>query len=369
MGPILIGLDMGINKKEFVHKVDTGLKSDNTYRKFFFRCVVEGKEYTKLFDYSDKGWDKRTRVSQAKADAKSFRDKKINPVTEINENIKLDEFITEYFKYAPNTTWKQTKVNHYNNYIEPHLGKKKVQSIKQMHIKECIKKQEELGLKPRTIKTTIEVLNPVFKEAMVNRLIDFNPCDGIKIRLPKTKKIVVGASEQLLEIFNAIQKVFKDDPFYQSLYFFALQGRRKSEILNLRWENIDFEKGTYLIEDTKNGEHQMFMLPEYIADLLKAFCSSRGYVYESRINEGSPISNIEKQTKKIKKVLPNFTLHYMRNVVVSAMAEQGVSATLMSGALGHNNTNTLSKYLSLNYGKGSSEANRVIDEITKGNIN
>lgn len=113
----------------------------------------------------------------------------------------------------------------------------------------------------------------------------------------------------------------------------------------------------------------MFMLPEYIADLLKAFCSSRGYVYESRINEGSPISNIEKQTKKIKKVLPNFTLHYMRNVVVSAMAEQGVSATLMSGALGHNNTNTLSKYLSLNYGKGSSEANRVIDEITKGNIN
>lgn len=56
----------------------------------------------------------------------------------------------------------------------------------------------------------------------------------------------------------------------------------------------------------------------------------------------------------------------MRNVVVSAMAEQGVSATLMSGALGHNNTNTLSKYLSLNYGKGSSEANRVIEDITRG---
>ena len=38
----------------------------------------------------------------------------------------------------------------------------------------------------------------------------------------------------------------------------------------------------------------------------------------------------------------------------------------MSGALGHNNTNTLSKYLSLNYGKGSSEANRVIEDITRG---
>lgn len=365
MGPILTGQNMGINKKDFIHKIDTGLKANDTYQKFFFRCVVDGQEYTKLFDYSNKDWDKRTRVSQVKSEAKKFRDKKLNPITEINENIKMDEFITQYFKYCPNTLWNQTKINHYNNYIRTFLGGKKVQSIKQMHIKECIKKQEEQGLKPRTIKTTLEVLNPVFKEAIANRLIDFNPCEGIRIKIPKTKKIVVGASEQLLEIFNAIKKVFGDDPFYQSLYLFALQGRRKSEILNLRWENIDFLKKTYLIEDTKNGEHQMFILPNYIFDLLQIFSRQHGYVYESRFKNGVPILNIEKQTKKIKKILPNFTLHYMRNVVVSAMAEQGVSATLMSGALGHNNTNTLSKYLSLNYGKGSSEANRIIEKITK----
>jgi integrase len=355
---------MGINKKEFIHRIDIGLKADKAHSRFFYRCIVEGREYTKLFNYTSKAWDKRTRVSQARTDAKNFRDKKINPISDIDENIKFDEFIKEYFKYLPNTSWKQTKINHYNNYIASHLAKKKVQSIKQMHIKECIKIQEDLGLKPRTIKTTLEVLNPVFKDAIANRLIDFNPCTGIAIKIPKTKKIVVGASEQLLEIFNAIQKVFKDDPFYQSLYFFALQGRRKSEIFNLKWENIDFNKSTFLIEDTKNGEHQMFALPDYISELLQGLYSPKGYVYESRINKGSPIVNIEKQTRKIKNIIPKFTLHYMRNVVVSAMAEQGVSATLMSGALGHNNTNTLSKYLSLNYGKGSEEANRVIDEIT-----
>ena len=53
----------------------------------------------------------------------------------------------------------------------------------------------------------------------------------------------------------------------------------------------------------------------------------------------------------------------MRNVVVSDMAEQGVSATLMSSALGHKNTSTLSKYLSLSYGEGSNEANKVIEKI------
>lgn len=328
-----------------------------------YRCTVDGKEYTKVINYTDKDWDKRTRVAKAKSEASDFREKKMNPVTEIDENIKLDEFIAEHFDHLPNTTWKQTKINHYNNYIAKNLGKKKVQSIKQMDIRRCIKDQEELNLKPRTIKTTLEILNPLFKEAIANRLIDFNPCTGITIKLPKTKKIVTEASKQLLEIFNVISEIYENDPFYKSFYFFALQGRRKSEILNLKWENISFDYNTYLAEDTKNNEHQVFMLPLYIKELLEQFRDTVGYVYESSVNPGTPLSNIEKQTKKIKAVIPDFTLHYMRNVMVSAMAEQGVGATLMSSALGHNNTNTLSKYLSLNYGEGSSEANRVIEKI------
>lgn len=355
---------MGIDKKEYIHKVDTGLKADKNYKKFLYRCVIDGKEYTKLFNYENKEWDKRTRVSKAKTDASNFRENKINPVTEIDEDIKLDDFIKEHFEHQPDTTWKKTKIKHYNNYIAKHLGKKKVKAIKQMHIKQCIKEQENQGLKPRTVKTTKEILNPVFNEAIANRLIDFNPCTGITIKVPKTKKIVTGASQQLADIFDAINSVFKDDPYYCSFYHFSLQGRRKSEIMHLRWENIDFENNTYLLEDTKNGEHQMFKLPHNIKELLTSFKDATGYVYESPVNKGEPIGNIEKQTKKLKAVIPNFTLHYMRNVVVSAMAEQGVSATLMSSALGHKNTYTLSKYLTLNYGMGSSEANRVIKEIT-----
>ncbi len=356
---------MSINKKEFINKIDTGLKSNATYTVFFYRCIVNGREYTKLFDYKNKDWDKRTRINKAKAEAITFRENKINPVTEINEDIKLDEFVTEHFKHVPDTTWKKTKINHYNKYISKILGRRKVRSIRQMHIKQCIKKQVDLGLKPRTVKTTLEILNPVFQEALANRLIDYNPCTGITVKRPKTKKVVLGASQQLLEIYRAIHEVFKDNPFYLSLYLFALHGRRKSEILYLKWENIDFDNDTYMIEDAKNGEHQLFILPDDIKGLLGKFRGDGGYIYESSMNPGMPVLNIEKQTKKLKAIIPHFTLHYMRNVVVSAMAEQGVSATLMSGALGHNNTNTLSKYLSLNYGKGSSEANRVIESIVR----
>lgn len=108
----------------------------------------------------------------------------------------------------------------------------------------------------------------------------------------------------------------------------------------------------------------MFFLPDNIKILLETFRERKGYVFESSLKKGHPISNLEVQTKKIKNYIPTFTLHYMRNVVVSAMAEQGVSATLMSGALGHSNTGTLSKYLSLPYSQGSEQASKTIENIT-----
>ena len=355
---------MPIDMTEFTENIESGVKSNSTSTKFFYRFKIDGITKRGVIDYSDKAWDKRTRISKIKAEIENIKSNVRNPKTELSEKIKLDTFIEMHFDNLPKTTWTETKRRHYTNYIAKELGNKKVIDIKQMHIEQCIKKQAELHLAPRTIKTTLEILNPAFKKAMANRLIDFNPCFGITIQIQKTKKTVLYASEQLSDIYQAILKIFSNNPYYLSFYLFALQGRRKSEILNLKWELIDFKNNRYLLEDTKNGDHQMYFLPPNIKTELLKFRNSKGWIYESPVFAGKRLEGIEKQTKKIKALIPNFTLHYMRNVIVSAMAEQGVSATLMSGALGHNNTSTLSKYLSLNHVQGSEVANQTIENIT-----
>lgn len=354
---------MAINTKEFVRAIDTNLKANNDFTRFLIRYKIDGKAKRKILDFNEKSWDKRTRISKAKIYAAEFKESKINPQSELDENIKLNTFINMHFKQLPNTTWTTTKMKHYSNYIKKCLGDKKVVDIRQMHIKECIKSQEELELAPRTIKTTLEILNPVFKEAIANRLILLNPCEGVKIKLPKTKKTVLNASKELAEIMATIIKEFENDPFYLSFYLFAIQGRRKGEIINLRWENIDFVNDKYLIEDTKNNEHQTYHLPSVIKPKLEKFKKESGWVFESSINRGNKIVNVEKQTNRIKKHIPNFTLHRLRNVIVSAMSQQGLSATLLSGVLGHNNTTTLSKYLTLSYEEGSKAANEIIENI------
>jgi len=52
----------------------------------------------------------------------------------------------------------------------------------------------------RTIKITFEILNPMFNKAIANRLINFNPCTELKIKVPRTKKTVLKAKQILKEI-------------------------------------------------------------------------------------------------------------------------------------------------------------------------
>ena len=49
----------------------------------------------------------------------------------------------------------------------------------------------------------------------------------------------------------------------------------------------------------------------------------------------------------------NLSMHYMRNILVSALAEQGIEAITLSGILGHNDPNTINKYPSINHHKSS----------------
>lgn len=365
---------MAVDRKIFTENIDTGLKANKEYTKFYLNCKINGKVKQKVFDYTNKDWDKATRKNKAKKDALNFKESFNDNFEDVNLDIKFNDFVKEYFETMGQSTsysgnrWKDTIESYYNKYIKEGIGNKKIKDIRQLHIKKIVSNLKDLGLSPRTQKVTLEVLNPIFKSAIANRLIVFNPCDGIKIKRPNTRKRVQNASQLLKETFFAIKETFKDDIYFQALFMFALQGRRKSEILTLKWKNIDFSNKLYTLENTKNGEDQTFILPDTLESLLLAIKSNKEhYVFESPTDSTDHIKNIQAQVNKLKKALnnPEFGIHYLRNVVVSAMAEQGVNSTFLSGALGHSDLNTVKKYLSIPYTKGSKVANLTIENLIK----
>ena len=353
---------MAIDTKEFICKIDSNLTANKDYMRFLIRVKREGRWKRKVLDYSTKGWSKRDRIRFATREL----DVLIEKLTSSNsaDVPRLCDYAESLFLLMPDTPWTATKKRHFDKYLKKDLGSKKLDEILPMHISTCMKKQEKKGLHPRTIKTTLEILRPLYKEAIINRFVMYSPCEGLKVKIPKSKKIVTDASDKLSEIHNVILDIFKYDNYYRALYLFALMGRRKGEILSLRWKNVSFIHNYVVLTDTKNDEVQKMYLPPLIRDALKTFYDpSSVWVFASPRNPFAHIINIEKTTAKIKARLPYFTLHYLRNIIVSAMAEQGKNATSMSGALGHLSAHTIDKYLTLNYLEGSKSAFDTIAKI------
>jgi integrase len=356
---------LAIDRNEYPNKIEVNLWSDKRFEVFYYSFKHDGRPHRGLINLCDKvGWSKRDRVSVAKA--RLVEKKAAVRDRTVSDRVVLDVYMAEYFGRMPAGAHRKAMESFYGRYLAGTLGRKRVVDLRQMHVRDVMKRLEEQGLAPRTVKTVLNVLGPAMKEAIANRLIVHNPLDGIKVKIPKTKKIVTRASDRLVEIYRAVQEEFDGDPFYLALFGFALQGRRKSEILTLRWEDVSLEERYYVLRSTKNDEEQKIFLPESIKAQLKALPRRGPWVFQSPVADGR-ITNVRRQVAKLKRRLedPGFGLHYLRNVIVSAMAEQGFDSIHLSGALGHADPTTINKYLTMNYLKSSEMASGVIDGIVK----
>ena len=382
---------MAIDKSEFIHKVDTGLKANKAYTKFYFRCRVDGKDHVKIFDYTDKSWDKRTRVSKAKEDAinekKNFAKKLSEISLEFNDESTLNKIATLYFDTAcDKSQWTQERKDAYRLYIKDSIGKKQIKDIRLHDInlvrssmeKSGYTKQTKNGCSPRTIKKVlIQTLKPILEYAKNNKIISDVP----KIELSKKykklhktrKKRVTNAKEKLIVLFDTIMNLYKDDPFYRALFLFAFYGRRWGEIKTLEWQDINFDNNFYRIraENNKIGEEQYYELPLPIKEALLTLQETKNDLIFKSPKTGKYLSTPKRQLAKIKAIanIPELTMHYFRHILVSAMGEVGVASSILSASLGHTDLDTVNKfYLSENHKNASKIANETIEKITHHDI-
>lgn len=286
--------------------------------------------------------------------------KTINPSTKLNELWEL------YFQTLDKSkSWTFTKESFYNRYLKDALGKKKIDSIQEHNIMAIIRQLQTDGMATRTVNTSLEILRPLFDFAIKNKALRDNPTRFIILKKDNTKKIVINGADMFKRIFDGINDYYSTQPFYRALFLFGFTGRRKSEILKLKWENMDLDNNYYWIEDTKNNEKQKYELPNFIKEALLQIADTRtGLVFKSPVT-GRMLENTDGQMNKLKKHLemPELTLHYMRNVLVSALAERGTEAITLSGMLGHRDATTINKYLSLSYHNSSKKGNATMGQI------
>jgi integrase len=145
----------------------------------------------------------------------------------------------------------------------------------------------------------------------------------------------------------------------------ALTGCRETEILSLRWDAVDFERGYLRLDDTKTGK-SVRPLGQSAVALLAALPRIQGNPYVL------PGLTAKEHLKEIKRVwyavrhaakLKELRLHDLRHSFASVPAASGESLLVVRSLLGHKNVATTERYAHL----GDDPAKRAADR-TAGSI-
>lgn len=102
------------------------------------------------------------------------------------------------------------------------------------------------GLSPSSLRQYKNILMQTLNEAVKSGLIQTNPCQFVELPKKQQYQSNYYNAEQLRALFEAIE----DDPLYPVVKITALYGLRRSEVLGLKWDSVDFSTGRLTIKRT-----------------------------------------------------------------------------------------------------------------------
>ena len=102
------------------------------------------------------------------------------------------------------------------------------------------------GLSPSSLRQYKNIIRQTLNEAVKNGVLQTNPCQFVELPKKQHYESSYYSAAQLKTLFDAIQ----DDPIYPLIKITALYGLRRSEVLGLKWDSVDFVSGRLTIKHT-----------------------------------------------------------------------------------------------------------------------
>jgi integrase len=291
---------------------------------------------------------------------------------EINNNLYLNEsnatmeqYLKEWLKIYAAENLEETTGELYEMYVEVHinpiLGKLKIKEIKPMQIQEFYNekmKDIELkngkvkkGLSKNTIGKLHSFLNRAFDDAMKNRKIKYNPCQGVNKPKKKKYKPTICSEENFYTLLDKTKGTFDEIMILLS----GICGLRRGEIFGLRFIDVDSKnykisimqtkvrfKKKWIIKEPKNDTSaRKISVPEFVTDTISTYLASLKVVPETIFEEFLP----DAYSKHFSKLLithniPHIRFHDLRHFNAIIMLKYGVTDKVASGRLGHSRVQT-----------------------------
>lgn len=192
-------------------------------------------------------------------------------------------------------------------------------------------------------------------KSMYNRAIEWgwdgqNPCNGVK----KFKEIKRDRFLQPQEFPAFFQSLEEETNIEAKNYIWLslLTGARKTNVLAMRWEEIDFNRKLWHIPETKNGESlNVPLVDEALNRLLELRnTSDSDWVFPSPASKTGHLQDPKKAWKRVldRSGIKDLRLHDIRRTLGSYQAITGASLNIIGKSLGHKTVAATQIYARLN---------------------
>jgi len=173
------------------------------------------------------------------------------------------------------------------------------------------------------------------------------------IQYPRSEKKlpIVLSQEEVQRMFTACENL-KHKVILSLLYACGL---RVSELINLKWQNIDRSRMIINILGAKGMKDRQVMLPASIIPLLEKYYHSykpKTYVLNGQFDiQYSPTSvrQVMKQLAEKARINKRVYTHLMRHCSFTHMVENGVDINLIQRLAGHNSPKTTAIYTHISH--------------------
>lgn len=193
----------------------------------------------------------------------------------------------------------------------------------------------EQGKSEVTVQTYLNHLNIFFRWALKKRYIE----KVIELKTKVNKKqprIIPDVDIHKLLWYLRVH----NDNQYRIIKFLILTGFRKSEALNLRWEDIDFERNLIYLNNTKARRTDLFPIYNQLKNFLLSFPGKHSGKLFNYSKDGLDFFN--RTLKRLN--LPPYSIHDLRRKFGTTLAEKGLTPYELQKLMRHQNIRTTMQY-------------------------
>lgn len=321
----------------------------------------------------------------------------------VSSPLRFEELVEEWFANYGNKFLKHTTLDTFEGFkprVYSQIGHFYVNKITTRTIQSFINRLSEdtceqhpdRKLSPKTIKNYLSFISGVFDYGLRMGYVDTNPCKNVFSPKVRQKEKKIYSREEMNQLLHEMEQ----SPLRYKAFFFLLSysGFRRSEMLGLEWEDVDFENRTISVQRATNytslhGQYtdttkteksqRTIQVSHSIINLLSELKKEQeelekelgkkwkhtNHIFTGplggQMGQAAPYNFLRKFCEK--NGLPFYGIHTFRHFVASVLVEAGTDVAAVSRTLGHSNTATTLNIYTHSFNNMRSKVSSTLDQI------